>query len=295
MHSTTATPVAPPKPTPDAPADEDVLRRIESTLDLIEAVQQKARLSEEAPHTESTFATIPLVSVAPGTTLDVSVVIPVYNERETIHEIVRRVMAAGMHRQIVIVDDGSTDGTAEELAILADQPGIHVIWHNQNRGKGAALRTALQNVKGEVVLIQDADLEYDPTDYPRLLAPIERGEADVVFGSRYLENTAQDQTAMHRWGNRLLTAASNRMTGRRLTDMETCYKVFRTATLRGMTLRENRFGFEPEITAKLARRGARLCEVPVRYEARSYDQGKKIRLRDGLRALYAIVRYAWWD
>ncbi|MEM9660092.1 MAG: glycosyltransferase family 2 protein, partial [Planctomycetota bacterium] len=167
--------------------------------------------------------------------------------------------------------------------------------HGYNRGKGAALRSALQRARGDIVLVQDADLEYDPTDYARLLDPIQRGEADVVYGSRFLENAEQDPSWLHRFGNRMLTAASNATTGLRLTDMETCYKALRRDALRGVTLREDRFGFEPEITAKLARRGCRFLETPVSYDGRSWGEGKKIGLRDAFRALWCIIRYAWID
>jgi glycosyltransferase involved in cell wall biosynthesis len=227
--------------------------------------------------------------------LTVSVVIPVYNERETIREIVDRVQAVGLHDEIVIVDDCSTDGTRDLLIELAQLPNIKVFMHGYNKGKGAALRTALEYVRSDVVIIQDADLEYDPVDYERLLAPIERGEADVVFGSRFLENPRQDPSWFHRRGNRLLTGISNLTTGLSLTDMETCYKVFRRDVLRGMKLRERRFGFEPEFTAKIARRGCVVREVPVSYQSRDYAAGKKIGIRDALSALRCILRYAWVD
>lgn len=227
--------------------------------------------------------------------LAVSVVIPVYNERETIREIVDRVRAVGRHDEIVIVDDCSTDGTRDILIELSKSPDVQVFMHGYNKGKGSALRTALEHVRGDVVLIQDADLEYDPADYDRLLAPLESGEADVVFGSRFLENPRQDPSWFHRFGNRLLTGVSNLTTGLRLTDMETCYKVFRRDVLRGMTLRERRFGFEPEFTAKIARRGCAVREVPVRYHSRNYSAGKKIGIRDALAALWCIMRYGWAD
>lgn len=227
--------------------------------------------------------------------LALSVVIPVYNERETIREIVDRVRAVGRHDEIVIVDDCSTDGTRDILIELSRSPDVQVFMHGYNKGKGSALRTALEHVRGDIVLIQDADLEYDPADYDRLLAPIESGEADVVFGSRFLENPRQDPSRLHRFGNRLLTGVSNLATGLRLTDMETCYKVFRRDVLRGMTLRERRFGFEPEFTAKIARRGCAVREVPVRYHSRNYSAGKKIGIRDALAALWCIMRYGWAD
>ena len=224
--------------------------------------------------------------------LAVSVVIPVYNERETIAETVRRVQAVGIHQEIVIVDDFSMDGTREVLVELAKQADIRLLLHGYNRGKGAALRTAFAELQGDVVLIQDADLEYDPNDYPRLLAPIERGEADVVYGSRFLENAEQDPSWLHRLGNRMLTGISNRMTGLRLTDMETCYKVFRKELLDGIEIEQNRFGFEPEFTAKLARRGHQIVEVPVGYQSRGYEEGKKIGLRDAISALWCILKYS---
>ena len=228
-----------------------------------------------------------------ATALAVSVVIPVYNERETIAEIVRRVQAVGIHQEIVIVDDYSMDGTRDVLLELAEQPDIRVLMHGYNQGKGAALRTAFAEVEGDVVMIQDADLEYDPKEFPKLLAPIERGETDVVYGSRFLENADQDPSRLHRFGNRMLTALSNRLTGQRLTDMETCYKVFRRDVLQTIQFQQNRFGFEPEITAKISRMGKQIVEVPISYEYRSYDEGKKIGIRDGINALWCIVRYAF--
>ncbi|MEM6654921.1 MAG: glycosyltransferase family 2 protein [Planctomycetota bacterium] len=224
-----------------------------------------------------------------------SVLIPVYNERETIREIVRRVRAAEQHDEIVIVDDCSTDGTRDVLLELDRAEGIRVILHGYNKGKGGALRTALRHARGDVVLVQDADLEYDPSDYPKLLAPIAAGEADVVYGSRFLAGDRQDPSWLHRCGNRCLTTLSNLTTGWRLTDMETCYKAFRRDALRGARLRENRFGFEPELTAKLARRGCRIAEVPIAYQPRGFDEGKKIGFRDAIRAVWCILRYGWLD
>jgi len=223
--------------------------------------------------------------------LAVSIVIPVYNERDTIVETVRRVQAVGIHHEIVIVDDYSLDGTREVLLELAKQPDIHLLMHGYNRGKGAALRTAFAQLQGDTVLIQDADLEYDPSDYPRLLAPLQRDEADVVYGSRFLENPQQDTSPLHRLGNRILTALSNRMTGHRLTDMETCYKVFRREILDEIEFEQDRFGFEPEFTAKLSRHGHQIVEVPISYQSRGYDEGKKIGLRDALNALWCIAKY----
>lgn len=267
--------------TPSAPATSDT-----SYLDRVLDVLEQA---------ETGLAEAESLDQGRRTTLAVSILMPVYNERDTIEEIVRRVRAAGVHQEIVIVDDCSTDGTRDLLIELDRAEDIRVVMHGYNRGKGAALRTAMAHAQGDVLMIQDADLEYDPNDYQTLLAPIERGHADVVYGSRFLENARQDPSRLHRLGNRALTWASNATTGFQLTDMETCYKVIRRDLLRGMMLRENRFGFEPEITAKLARRKARLVEAPIAYHSRGYDEGKKIGVRDGLRALWCILRYAWWD
>ncbi|MGI9429373.1 MAG: glycosyltransferase family 2 protein [Bythopirellula sp.] len=206
-----------------------------------------------------------------STALAVSVVIPVYNECDTISEIVRRVQAVGVHHEIIIVDDYSLDGTRDVLLELAaDQADIRLLLHGYNQGKGAALRTAFSEVEGDVVIIQDADLEYDPQDYCKLLDPIERGETDVVYGSRFLENAQQDPSRVHRFGNWLLTALSNALTGQQLTDMETCYKVFRRDVLQAIHFKQNRFGFEPEITAKLAKMGKQIVEVPVEYRRRRH-------------------------
>ena len=225
-----------------------------------------------------------------------SVVMPVYNEESTVDAIVRRVLAVDLDIELVIVDDGSSDGTRALLYELeAEHENVRLFLHETNQGKGAALRTGFASATGDIVIVQDADLEYDPGDYPRLVEPIVRGEADVVYGSRYLAGDRQDGSWVHRLGNRLLTGASNLFTGQKLSDMETCYKVFRRETIANMPLQQNRFGFEPEVTAKLARRGLRIEEVPIRYNSRDYTEGKKIGWRDALSALYCIVRYRWAD
>lgn len=224
-----------------------------------------------------------------------SVVIPVYNERETISRLLARVHALPIPHELVIVDDHSTDGTVEILKSFEGIAGITVILKPENEGKGAALRTGFENVTGDVVVVQDADLEYDPRDLIHLLPPIVDNRADVVYGSRFLEDTSINSSWLHQAGNRALTIASNLTTGLKLTDMETCYKMIRRDLFDGMELKQDRFGFEPEITAKLARRGARILELPISYEARSWEEGKKIGIRDGINALICIARYAFCD
>jgi len=222
-----------------------------------------------------------------------SVVMPVYNEARTLREIVARVRAVPYPKELVLVDDCSTDGTPEVLAELARGGDLVVLRHEHNQGKGAALRTGFGAVSGDVVLVQDADLEYDPNDYPKLLEPILAGKADVVYGSRLIGG--ESHRVLYFWhsvGNRLLTFLSNAFTNLNLTDMETCYKVFRREIVQVLTVEENRFGFEPEITAKIAAiRGCRIYEVGVSYAGRTYDEGKKIGWRDGLRAVWCIWKY----
>jgi glycosyltransferase involved in cell wall biosynthesis len=223
-----------------------------------------------------------------------SVVIPVYNERGTLAEVLRRVRAVPVDKEIILVDDGSTDGTRELLAAMQIEPDLRIIFLPANAGKGAAVRAGFALAAAEIILVQDADLEYDPDNYLNLLRPIQENRADAVYGSRYLEpGAARRYFDMHRLGNRFLTALSNRFTGLALTDMETCYKVFRREVLQALTprLRENRFGIEPEITARLAGGGYRVLEVPITYRARSYREGKKIGWRDGLRAIWCIFAY----
>ncbi|HET6204862.1 MAG TPA: glycosyltransferase family 2 protein [Planctomycetota bacterium] len=225
-----------------------------------------------------------------------SVVVPVYNERATILEIVRRVREAPFEKEVLVVDDGSTDGTAEVLREIAGGDGnVRVLRHERNRGKGAALRTGFAAATGEIVLVQDADLEYDPADYPALLRPFLDGKADVVFGSRFLGGPgARVHLFWHYVGNRLLTLFSNMLTNLNLTDMETGFKVFRREVLERMRLRSEGFAIEPEITAKVARLRVRVFEVPIGYAGRSYSEGKKITWHDGIAALFAIVRYRFF-
>lgn len=225
-----------------------------------------------------------------------SVVIPVYNEKDTLVEILRRVEAApvsGLRKEIVLVDDCSTDGTRDLLRKEVEpRPGVRVLYHDRNRGKGAALRTGISHTTGDVVLIQDADLEYDPREYPKLLAPILDGRADVVYGSRFSGSEAKRVLFFwHAVGNRFLTTFSNMFTNINLTDMETCYKVFRGDILRGIHIEEDRFGFEPEVTAKVAELKCRIYEVGIGYSGRTYSEGKKINWKDGIRAVWCILKY----
>jgi glycosyltransferase involved in cell wall biosynthesis len=217
-----------------------------------------------------------------------SVVMPCFNERETIETVVGRVLASPYTEEVVIVDDGSTDGTRD---VLQSRSGVTVIFHERNAGKGAAIRTGLAYVTGEVAIVQDADLEYSPEDYPSLLAPILDGHADVVYGSRFLGGPHRVLFFWHSVANALLTLLSNMLSDLNLTDMETGFKVFRTSVLKSIDLQSDRFGFEPEITAKIARQGARIYEVPISYHGRDYAAGKKITWRDGLAALHHIVRF----
>ncbi len=231
-----------------------------------------------------------------------SIIIPVYNEVETIGELLRRVAHTPFPKEIFVVDDHSTDGTRALLRALPDMAlllsggplsapcRVKALFHSTNQGKGQAVQTALQHVTGSFVLIQDADLEYSPSDYPQLLAPLLTGQADVVYGSRFL-NSPASSSSWHTATNRVLTTISNICTRLQLTDMETCYKAFRSEVVQGLTLRSKRFGFEPEITAKIARDGVRICEVPISYSPRTYAEGKKIRWQDGLVALWTILRY----
>ena len=223
-----------------------------------------------------------------------SIIIPCYNEINTINEVIKRVKSSKIKsKQIIIVDDFSTDGTREFLSNFADE-SIQVIFKNKNQGKGAAISKGIELAKGEITIIQDADLEYDPEEYEKIINPILLGKADVVYGSRF--QGAQPHRVVyfwHRLGNGFLTLLSNIMTDLNLTDMETCYKAFRTEILKSIDIKEKRFGFEPEITAKVARKRLRIYEVGISYYGRTYEEGKKIGWRDGVRAIWCIIKYNW--
>jgi len=233
-----------------------------------------------------------------------SVLVPVYNEEQTLVEVVRRVCAFPMAKEIILVDDGSKDKSREILTRLQEENQrandslnlIRVFFQPHNQGKGAALKSALGHVTGDIVLVQDADLEYDPADYPALIEPITKGLADVVYGSRFAGGGAHRVLFFwHSMGNRLLTLLSNMLSNLNLSDMEVGYKVFRAEVLKGIDLKSQRFGFEPEITIKLAKKGCRFYEVPISYHGRTYEEGKKITWKDGVAALYYMIRFKFVD
>lgn len=253
--------------------DNEVIQRIDATLDLL---------------AEATSAAI---GIRPVDHYDLTIIVPVYNERETLPQVLDRIdLVMPTASEVIVVDDGSTDGTSEWLAELPPRDKLNIIRRRSNHGKGSAIRLAIRHSRGRVIAIQDADLEYDPADLLRVIWPILDGDADVVYGSRYLKNCT-DPSLIHRLGNWFLTLCSNSLTGLRLTDMETCHKAFDGDLLRSISLRECRFGFEPEITAKVARRNARILEVPTRYQCRGYDEGKKIGWRDAVAALACMCKY----
>ena len=222
--------------------------------------------------------------------MKLSVIIPVYNEVQTILEIIEKVKQAPFEKEVIVVDDCSTDGT-RDLLKEKEGDGVTVLFHESNQGKGAAIRTAIPHISGDIAIVQDADLEYHPSEYPRLIAPILEGKADVVYGSRFQGGTHRVLFFWHAVGNRIITTLSNILTDLNLSDMETGYKVFRAEVLKKIKIESNRFGFEPEITAKIAKMGCHIYEVPISYWGRDYTQGKKINWKDGLAAIYWIIKY----
>ena len=250
----------------------EVIERIDQTLDLI---------------AEATSAAI---GIRPVDQYDLTIIVPVFNERETLPQVLERIdQVMPTATETIVVDDGSTDGTSEWLAELPRRDKLNIIRRRSNHGKGSAVRLAIRHSRGRVVAIQDADLEYDPADLLRVIWPVLEGDAEVVYGSRYL-NKGTDPSFLHRLGNRFLTFCSNRFTGLQLSDMETCHKAFDGDLLRSISLRECRFGFEPEITAKVAKRGARVIEVPTKYQGRGYEEGKKIGWRDAVSAMACMCK-----
>ena len=227
--------------------------------------------------------------------MKLSVIIPVYNEKNTVLELLNRVQNVDYPKEIIVVDDYSTDGTREILQGLTHSDDLRIVFQPRNSGKGAALRAGFGKVTGDIVIIQDADLEYDPADYPNLIQPIIANKADVVFGSRFLGGPHRVLLYWHYVGNHVLTTLSNMMTGLNLTDMETCYKAFRADILKPIRFRENRFGFEPEFTAKVGKARLRVYEVPISYSGRDYSEGKKIGWKDGVAAIYFIIKYRLFD
>jgi len=227
--------------------------------------------------------------------LSLSVIIPCYNEKLTIAEIIRRVKAINRAAEIIVVDDGSTDGTRDTLKAFENDPIVRVILHSHNQGKGAAVRTGFAAARGDIVLIQDADLEYDPRDYPSLLRPIEEGIANVVYGSRFRGGPTKTMFFWNMVANRILTLMTNILYNTILTDMETCYKVFRREVVQQIPLRARGFELEPEITAKVLKRGHRIYEVPISYNGREWEEGKKIKWHDAPRAAWILLRYRFTD
>ena len=226
--------------------------------------------------------------------MKVSVVIPVYNEKATIIDLIKKVESINLEKEIILVDDCSTDGTRDILKSLGNNK-YKIFFHEKNSGKGASLRTGFEHVAGDIVIVQDADLEYDPNEYERLIEPILQGKADVVFGSRFLTGPHRVHLFWHYLGNKLLTTLSNIFTNLNLTDMETCYKVFKAEILKNLKLKSNRFGFEPEFTAKIAKMRYRIYEVPISYHGRDYSEGKKITWKDGIIAIWCIIKYRLMD
>jgi len=227
--------------------------------------------------------------------LKLSVIIPVYNEVKTIDEIIRRVKATGLVDEILVVDDGSTDGTRDILTNLSDRESVKVIYHESNQGKGKAVRTGFQNASGDLLLIQDADLEYDPREYPILLRPIQEGIADVVYGSRFLGAGRRPVLFWNMVANKILTLVTNILYNNILTDMETGYKLFRREIVQNMTLHARGFEFEPEFTAKILKRKVRIYEVPITFNPRDYSEGKKIKMKDAFIAMWALFKYRFVD
>lgn len=282
----------------DVPASQTLDRR--GTIP-VEPFRRAEPCERSCPQAELRAATVldaaeRLIAVAgresSAASVELTVVIPVYNEPHTVVDIVAKVRQLPITKQIIVVNDGSTDATSQSLIPLERSGDVEVVHHGANRGKGAALQTGFRLARGKFVIVQDADLEYDPNDILKVIEPLADGRADVAYGSRYLSADHQDPSRLHRLGNWLLTTMSNAFSGYRLTDMETCYKAFRRDVLSNIKIEQARFGFEPEITAKLARAGMRIEEVAIGYHSRGWDEGKKIGWRDLVNTLYCIVRYS---